>query len=547
MRPRNRLAYRLALPLAIVVSPAPGAGAGPIVAPAVVPAGESPGATMPKPEPKEVGNGARGSGRSRNGAALPSSPPRGRPASLKDVDRPSSGLGDPSVPRVTDEGDEVKEVTPLDQVPSSTQGLPSGGSLLLLPLPPDPEPGEAKPYAGEPSGTTGAAVGEVGSPTGAHHTGSLPRGPEDTSTPRVPVTLSPPGTPVANAPVERTPGDREIIPAASANSTDRGAGDPAPVLQAPLGVDAKASPGTAEPVVGSPNAANSPLTSSAAGPTVRDSAGAGPASAVTPNSTSGPASGSSAAGSTVRDMGGAGPAPAVTPGDASGPASTTPPILNPGGAKPTGVATEAGAAGRSTGVPSDSQTPAVANAPGPVSSGSGGTNNEAAQGTGGMSSMDKATVFGQMLTTAVLAQELTNPGRTGGGSQGESSTEKSPLAMSDRALLAEVGGTIPLDANPGASRDGGGETPPGPGPGPGPGAGTTAPSAPSVPLVPHLPLPAVEAGEGVRQAAGPGAMSGTPLSPSISPRAIPEPTPLLQVVVVLAGSAFVIARRRSQG
>ena len=70
------------------------------------------------------------------------------------------------------------------------------------------------------------------------------------------------------------------------------------------------------------------------------------------------------------------------------------------------------------------------------------------------------------------------------------------------------------------------------------------PPAPSVPLGPDLPLPPIEVGEDIRPTAELAATSGTPLSPSISPRAIPEPTPLMQVVVVLAGSAFVFARRR---
>jgi hypothetical protein len=208
-------------------------------------------------------------------------------------------------------------------------------------------------------------------------------------------------------------------------------------------------------------------------------------------------------------------------------------------AKPTGIADGAGTSGRSTGIPSNTQPSAIANAAGTVSGGSGGTTPEVSQGTGGMSSVDQANAFGQMLTTAVLAQELTSPGRAGAGesSQVEPSTSKTLTAMSDRALLAEVGGTTPLGASPGASGDAGAAAGAA-----NPSAGTTPLPAPSVP--PDLPLPAVEAGEQVRQAAVPASESDASLNPSISPRAIPEPTMLMQLAVVLAGSAFVIVRRR---
>lgn len=503
MRPRNRLARRLALPLAIVMAPAPQAGAGPIVAQTVVPAEESSTPSAPQPKPKEAGKGDRIPGRPENGAALPASPPRGRAASLEVDDRSTSGLVDPSVPRATDEGKEGNEFTPTDQVPSSTQGLPPSGSHS-----PNPEPGDSGTYAGQPSGTTGAAVGEVGSPIGPLIAVPLPRGPEEVSAPRTPDTLASPGIPTTSAPVSRPPDSRETVPAAPAPATDRGAGDLAPALQVPQVGDATASPSTSGATAGSPGAANAPL-------------------------------GSTAAGSTVRGSGGAGPASAEPSGGTSGLAGTAPPLRDPGGAKPAGIATEAGASSRSTGVPPDSQTAAVANAPAQVSGGSGGTITDATQGSGVMSSMDKATAFGQLLTTAVLAQELTSTGRTGGGgTQVEPSADKSPLVMSDRALLAQVGGATPLDVDPGASGDVGGVDPRDPV------GGTTEPSAPSVTLAPDLPLPAVDAGEGAWQRADPGITSGTPLSPSISPVAIPEPTPLVQVVVVLAGSAIGIARRR---
>ena len=515
MRPRNCLAFRLVLPLAIVVSSAFPAGAGPMVAHTVAPEAKSPGASVPKS--KSVGKGAPASRRPGKGSALPSTSPRDRPASQKDEDHPTSVLGDPSPPRATDEGNEVNDVTPPEQASSSTQGLSPGGSpLLLLPLPPNHEPGEARTHVGEPSVTTDTAAGEVVSPIGTHDAVSPPRGAEESSTPRTPVTPSLSNapattTPAATTPVARTPDRRETIPAAPVNATDRGASDPSPVLQAPQGADVKVSPGAAGSVVASPN----PISS---------------------------AVGSASAGSTARGPASAGPVAAEPAGGTPGPAGTSLPHHDPGVAKPTGITNGAGTTGQSTGMPPDTQSFAVANAPGPVSGSSGGMMNEAAQGTAGMSSMDKANAFGQMLTAAVIAQELSNPGRTGGGdSQVQSSTEKSPLAMSDRALLAEVGGTTPLDANPGASDNVGGAGPLDPI------AGTTAPSAPSVPRVPDLPLPAVEVGAGVRQSTIPALTSGTPLNPTVSPVAIPEPTPLVQFVAVLAGSAFMIARRRSRG
>ncbi len=505
MRPRNCLAYRLALPLAIVVSSAPRADAGPIVTQIVAPAAGSPGLSVPKTKPER--KGAWTPRRNRAGSVLPSSPPPDRSPSHKDDVRASTGLVDPSLPRATDEGSEVRDVSPPDPATSSAQGLSPGGSpLLLLPLPPNAEPGETRTYAGETGDLTDAVAREVASPSGANDAVTPPRSPDEVSTPQIALPASPLNSPAASTPVSHTPDRLEVNPDASAISTDRGSGNLAPVVRVPQGADAKALPGATGTVISSPNAANSPL-------------------------------GSPSGGSATRDSGVAAPASAETDGVTSGLAGSGLPQRDPAGAKPVGIATAAQA--RSTGMPSDSQTTVVANVPGQGSSRSGDSIGEAAQGSSGTTSLETATAFGQMITAAVIAQQLSTPGLSGGvGSQAESSTDKSPLAMSDRALLAEVGGTTPLDPNPVASSNVAGAAPIVPV------ADTRTPSAPSVPYVPDLPLPAVEAGEGPWRVPAPATTTNTPLNPSVSPVPIPEPTPLVQLVVVIIGSALIVARRQ---
>ena len=524
MRPRNCLAYRLALPLAIVVGPAPLAGAAPIVPHTAVPAGESPGPSVSRP--KEVGKGAPVSRRPGNGSALaviaaPRSPgvPRRRESSdfgpWRSVRSPGDGRGERGEGRPAP-----------DQAASAPQDLPTGG-LLLLPLPPNPEPGEVRTYVGEPSGTTGAAAGEVASPIGVHDAVPLPRGPEEVSTPRSSGHFLASGHPRRECP-RRAYAGGPGEPSPPPRRTPRTWGRATPPRSRTLprrrrdGLAGHRRTGRRQPerreLPG--RILRRRLRREGLGwrrpcPADRGPRRAGPSA-------------------TSRRSG---PSRSPTP-----PSEPAPPVQNPGGAKPTGIATGAGAAGRSTGVPSDSQTSAVANTPGPVSGGSGGTINEAAQGTGGMSSMDQANAFGQMLTTAVLAQELTSPGRTGAG--GSHRLNHPPisrsLAMSDRALLAEVGGTTPLDANPGASGDvGGGRRRP-----------RCRHDAASGPERAPRPRPPLAGGRGRR---GSPAGRGTGRDVRHAPesldlaRAIPEPTPLMQLVVVLAGSAFVIARRRVQG
>ena len=267
MRPRNRLAYRLALPLAIVLGPAPAGGAGPIVAQTVVPAGRAPARLRPSPTVKKE---ARVSDRPETGRP----PAIAAPWSLRVPRRRGSAVLRPwrSVrPSGDGRGNEVKEVETPDQVPATKQGLPTGGPLLL-PLPPNPEPAETQTYVGEPSGTTGEAVRDVTSPSRCRTRNLSPshgrRDHEASSGQSIASRHN-----LREPPVERMPVDKRPSPPPRRTPQTEWQAPPPWFCTPPLAPNAKASPAPPARSSTARTPRKPPFGSSAVGSSVRDSGG----------------------------------------------------------------------------------------------------------------------------------------------------------------------------------------------------------------------------------------------------------------------------------